>query len=183
MTQPQTAFGTSSSDPWWARKAFRFAPPCPYYDSLYWRQAVMNHAMMQDLVAFLRCRISGTAPYFMQEYLDEQGHWFPLESMLRALDLEAPPDDLFPLPQPRPVGCEVPNTWLITLDDKALDAPKAGPVFVPLGLAATRLLPVSHRPIAQFVAVWLAYGVLPVCAQNGGPSTWKALDTMLSPIV
>ncbi len=75
----------------------------------------------------------------------------------------------------------MPNQWLIALGDE-LDEPAVPVVLVPLGLIATRLLPLSNRPMAQFVALWLAYAVLPVLARSHGPNTWKGLDDLLNPV-
>ncbi len=86
---------------------------------------------------------------------------------------------LFPLPQPRLQGA-VSNEWLVSLE---LDADHERVVpLIPLGLVISRLAPASARPMAQLMALWLRYRVLPVCARCGGPTTWAALDQMLNPI-
>ncbi len=182
MTQPEAFASALTSQPWWGDNAFRFSPPGGVYDARQWRQAVLRHDMTRDCVAFLHYRIRESAPalYDTQARIDEQGYWFPLQTTLWALDIETPPASLFPLPQPRSRGEDGPYPWLITLDEARLDECRGPAVLVPFGVVLMRLLPVSHRPIAQVVTYWLRYRVLPVCAQSGGPTTWKELDAMLS---
>ena len=98
--------------------AFRFELPSGTYDPMKCRQALLLHPLIQDFWAFLRYRISGSTPFFMQAHTDEQGDWLPLKDTIMALDIEALPEDLFPLPQPRPRGWHNPQTnpWLNTLE-------------------------------------------------------------------
>ena len=182
MTQPKLTFPHAASNPWWTRNAFHFVAPHGRYDPMRWRQAVLQHAMIKDLTDFLDCRCSRRSPHYEQERIDEQGCWLPLQPTFWALDIQMPPEALFPLPQPRPKGSHGPNPWLVTLDE-ALLYESHTPFFVPLGLILTRLLPVSPRPIAQVVACWLLYQVLPPCSQRGGPDSWEGLDAMLSPVL
>ncbi len=183
MAESWAAFSVSSAFPWWIRSAFRFVAPSGDHDPLQYRQAVLGHAMMQDLVAFLGYSSSDPSPYYAQERIDEQGQWLPLQPTLWALDIGTPPDGLFPLPPPRPAVSEIPNEWLITLDEALLYACQKDPIWAPLGLVVARLLPVSSRPIAQLVTMWLLCRVLPVCARNDGPNSWEGLDVMLNPVV
>ena len=168
--------------PWWILTPFRFGPPATEYDSDVWRSAVLQHGMMLDFLALIRARVGwGGVQGVLPEHVDDQGHWFPLLETLIGLDITGLPDRVFPLPQPRLSGSTEANEWLLGLD---LDREEASPThFVPFGLIASRLAPESARPMAQLVVAWLAYCVLPICTQYGGPSTWSQLDQMLNPAI
>ena len=167
---------------WWYGAAFRFLPPEFTYDRDVWRNAVIGHGMMQDFLALLRARLGRKLSQDgFQERLDSQGHWFPLVPTLTALDMREPPHGLFPLPQPRSASIAAPNDWILGLNLDVAHERSPPTVFIPFGLIASRLAPESARPMAQLLALWLAYRVLPVCAQYGGPTTWVELDRMLNP--
>ena len=176
------SFGPDLWRPWWSAAPFQFLRPEPIYHADLWRQAVMRHQVMRDFLVFLRGHIHRfTQTGRIQEQLDQQGHWFPLTNVLLALDLSDPPDGMFPLPQPRSATME-PNEWILSVDWDVEDRTTWPPILIPLGLIASRLAPHSPRPIAHLIVVWLAYCVLPVCAQFGGPRTWPELDYMLNPV-
>lgn len=169
--------------PWWLGDAFHFSPPSEVYERNRWRVAVLQHHIVQDFLIWMRARVGDAlAQPTFQERLDDQDRWFPLEPTLMALDLEAPQDDLWPLPQPRSTGSRQPNAWIVGLDPEAIGDGSMSTVWIPLGLVISRLTPVSPRPMSQVLAVWLAYRVLPVSARYGGPATWAALDRMLNPV-
>ncbi|ETX01872.1 hypothetical protein [Candidatus Entotheonella palauensis] len=169
--------------PWWLGDRFRFSPPSERYEPGQWRTAVLQHDMVQDFTLLMGARVGRVlSQAAFQERLDDQDRWFPLGPALRALEIAEPPDDLWPLPQPRAAGSRQPNLWIISLDPEAAGGRASSTVFIPLGLVISRLTPVSPRPMAQVLATWLAYRVLPVCTRYGGPATWKALDQMLNPV-
>ncbi len=167
--------------PWWVGTVFRFSPPSPHYERQRWCDAVLQHEIIQDFVCFVRGRTEGhRPPHRFLERIGERAHWFLLRLTLVALDIYESPEALWPLPQPRLQGVMTSYEWVVGLD---LDAEQENPpLFVPLGLMLSRLAPVSSKPIAQFVALWLAYCVLPVCARYGGPDTWTGLDQMMNPL-
>lgn len=169
--------------PWWLGDRFHFSQPSEVYERNQWQMAVLQHDMTQDFLFLMRARVGRVlSQAAFQERLDDQGRWFPLGPALTALGIVEPRDDLLPLPQPRAIGSQAPNEWLVGFDPEAAVEGISSTVFIPLGLVISRLAPMSSRPMAQLLAVWLAYRVLPVCAQYGGPATWAALDQMLNPI-
>ncbi len=168
--------------PWWLGDRFYFSQLSEVYERSRGRLAVLQHEMAQDFLFLMRARVGRVlSQAAFQERLDDQDRWFPLGPTLTALGIVEPRDDLLPLPQPRSIGSRQPNTWIVSLDPEAVDE-RSSTVFIPLGLVISRLAPASSRPMAQLLAVWLAYRVLPVCAQHGGPATWAALDEMLNPV-
>ncbi len=169
--------------PWWFSDHFYFSPPSEAYERDRWRTAVLQHAIVQDVVMLIRARSGrGLLLAAFQERLDDQDRWFPLKPTIAALDIDAPRETLWPLPQPRDIGSEQPNTWLLGLDLEASDEWAWSRVFIPLGLVVSRLTPLSPRPLIRVFVIWLAYCVLPVCARHGGPANWAALDRMLNPV-
>ncbi len=168
--------------PWWLGDRFQFSPPSEVYERNRWRIAVLQHDMAQDFLFLMRARVGRVlSRAAFQERLDDQDRWFPLEPALTALGIVEPRGDFLPLPQPRSVGSQEPNSWIVSLDPETIGERASLTVLIPLGLVISRLAPVSARPMARLLTVWLAYRVLPVCARYGGPATWAALDHMLNP--
>lgn len=169
--------------PWWLADAFHFSPPSESYEPSQWRTAVLQHDMVQDFTLLMGARVGRVLTQAaFQERLDDQDRWFPLEPTLKALGIAEPPDALWPLPQPRSAGSRQPNSWIVSLTLEAMGGRASSTILIPLGLVISRLAPVSPRPIAQLLTVWLAYRVLPVCTRYRGPATWAALDQMLNPV-
>ena len=140
----------------------------------------MRHSVMWDFFLTLRGQDWALLSGGVGTQLDVQGYWFPLAATLMALEIREPPPGLLPLPQPRAEGAG-PNVWIMTLNGADEEDDGVAPIWIPLGLIATRLVPHSPRPIATVLHVWLAYCVLPICAQHGGPATWEGLDRLLNP--
>ncbi len=180
MTHLEVHFA-AASNAGWSRLASCFAAPSGPYDPLQWRLVVLQHRLIQQLVAILRLCIPDPESDDEPVLLDEQGLWLPLQPVLWAFDILIPPEALFPLPQPRPGGRDAPNPRLIALDEQLLYACQT-PAYVPAGLILTRLAPGSKWQPAQVVTGWLLHQVLPLCTQCGGPDSWEGLDAMLSPV-
>lgn len=58
--------------PWWVGRVFRFAPPSLDYERQSWRDAVLQHDVVQDFVSLIRSRMESHSPlYGFSERMDD----------------------------------------------------------------------------------------------------------------